>query len=257
MRIFAIGDTHLSRARPKPMDIFGPQWKHHDERIRDNWNAEACDDDLLLIAGDVSWATRPEEVLPDLDFLAELRGRKLLLKGNHDYWWTSLARLRRLAPENIDFLQNDACLAGGVAIAGARGWTLPSDLPSPRLGRRAGDEGPSGDGPGEIADRRLFERELQRLQLSLDAAGRLDRQCLVVMTHFPPLRSLKEPTPVTEIIEQAGAVVCVYGHLHGDDILTAPQGMRAGVEYRLVSADAVDFRPRQIWPPPANASTVW
>jgi len=237
MRIFAIGDTHLSHARPKPMDVFGPQWRHHDERIRDNWNAEACDDDLLLIAGDVSWATHLEDVLPDFAFLADLRGRKLLLKGNHDYWWTSLSRLRKLAPENIDFLQNDACLSGGVAIAGARGWTLP------------------GAGADEPDDRRLFERELQRLQLSLDAARRLEHQYLVVMTHFPPLRSLAEATPVTELIEQAGASVCVYGHLHGDDIVTAAQGTRNGIDYRLVSADAVDFRPRQIWPPgPSSAS---
>jgi uncharacterized protein len=230
MRIFAIGDTHLSRGRPKPMDVFGPHWSHHDERIRDNWNAEACDDDLLLIAGDVSWAMRLEEVVPDLEFLGRLRGHKLLLKGNHDYWWSSLARIQKIAPPGLQFLQNDAVLSGGVAIAGARGWTQP------RCGA-ASDE-----------DQRLFQRELERLKLSLAAARRFDHEALIVMTHFPPLQSLTLATPVTELIEQAGAAVCIYGHLHGDDIQTAAQGQRNGVSYQLVSADAVDFRPRQIWP---------
>jgi uncharacterized protein len=235
MRIFAIGDTHLSRGRPKPMDIFGPHWHHHDERIRDNWNREASDDDLLLIAGDVSWASRPEEVVPDLAFLAGFRGRKLLLKGNHDHWWGSLSRIQKLAPAGIDFLQNDARLDDGVAIAGARGWTLPC---------AAGSEN----------DQRLFERELQRLQLSLAAARRLESQTLIVMTHFPPLRLLEAGTEVTQLIEQAGAIVCVYGHLHGDDIRSAARGVRNGVDYQLVSADAVDFCPRQIWPPLVQAT---
>ena len=122
MRIYAIGDTHLSRARPKPMDIFGEHWRNHEERIRDNWNAIAQDDDLLLVAGDISWAMRLDEARADLEFLATFRGEKLLLKGNHDYWWSSLARVRAIAPPRIDFLQNDSRVYGNVAIAGTRGW---------------------------------------------------------------------------------------------------------------------------------------
>src|SRR6266567_4919004 len=113
MRIFAIGDTHLSRAHPKPMDIFGAHWKDHDTRIRANWNAIARDDDLLLIAGDVSWAMHLDDALLDLEFLSTFRGRKLLLKGNHDYWWSAVSRVRAAAPDGIEFLQNDAHLYEG------------------------------------------------------------------------------------------------------------------------------------------------
>src|SRR6266568_6303653 len=151
MRIFAIGDTHLSRARPKPMDICGEHWRNHDERIRENWNAVAVDDDLLLIAGDVSWAMHLDEARVDLEFLATLRGRKLLLRGNHDYWWSAISRLRAAAPEGIEFLQNDAHVFDGVAIIGARGWSLP-------------------DAPGVTEeDRRIFDREVGRFELSVVA----------------------------------------------------------------------------------------
>lgn len=233
MRLFAIGDTHLSRARPKPMDIFGEHWADHDEHIRRNWNAEAGDDDILMVAGDVSWAMRLDEALPDLEFLATFRGRMLLLKGNHDYWWGSIARMKAAAPDGIDFLQNDARAFDGVAVAGTRGWILPNS-------------------PGETADdRRVFLREVARLRLSIEAALRLPHQALIVMTHYPPLRSLGESTPLSDLIESAGAAICVYGHLHGRDIATAAEGIHNGVRYKLVSADAVGFRPWAVWPPPA------
>jgi predicted phosphohydrolase len=212
MRIFAIGDTHLSRARPKPMDIFGDHWKNHDERIRENWNAIATDDDLLLIAGDISWALRIEDALVDLEFLATLRGRKLLLKGNHDYWWGAISRVRASSPPGIEFLQNDAHCYGAngeeVGIVGARGWVQP-DSPG------AGEE-----------DGAIYQREVERLRLSIAA---------------------DQATQMSDLVEECGARLCVYGHLHGADIATAPQGMRHGVLYRLVSADAVEFTPREIW----------
>ncbi|HET9319957.1 MAG TPA: metallophosphoesterase [Bryobacteraceae bacterium] len=228
MRVFAIGDTHLSRARPKPMDIFGEQWKDHDEQIRRNWNAAGADDDLLLIAGDVSWAMHLEEAQADLEYLAMLRGTKLLLKGNHDYWWGAISRVRASAPKGIDFLQNDAHLYDGVAVVGARGWVLP-DSPC------AGAE-----------DARIYEREVERLRLSIAALGQSTGRRVIAMTHYPPLRRLDEGTPMSDAIESSGARVCVYGHLHGADIETAPQGMRNGVRYKLVSADAVAFTPWQI-----------
>lgn len=238
MQIFAIGDTHLSRARPKPMDIFGEQWRNHDEQIRENWNSVATDADILLIAGDISWALRLEEARADLDFLAGFRGRKLLLKGNHDYWWSSLARMRAVAPAGIDFLQNDAHIFDGVAVAGTRGWSLPAaSAPEPDLHH--------------------FRREVERLRLSLaDLRGR-DYETLVVMLHYPPLAALDQPTEFSEVIEAAGASLCVYGHLHGRDIATAAEGERRGVTYKLVSADAVHFRPWQVWPkllPPSPLS---
>jgi predicted phosphohydrolase len=235
MRVYAIGDTHLSFAHPKPMDIFGEQWAGHAQHIRDNWKREASEDDLLLLAGDISWALRLDEAAPDLDFIAQFPGRKLLLKGNHDYWWGSIARVRSAAPPTLEFLQNDAHMYAGVAVAGARGWSLP------------GTHAPGGE------DAKLFDREIERLRLSLQAAQRLDHSTLIVMTHFPPLRSLSEATPISELVEQSGARVCVYGHLHGRDIETAAQGERNGVHYKLVSADAVGFTPWLVWPRAGSA----
>jgi predicted phosphohydrolase len=233
MRIFAIGDTHLSRARPKPMDIFGDHWKNHDERIRENWNAIATDDDLLLIAGDISWALRIEDALVDLEFLATLRGRKLLLKGNHDYWWGAISRVRASSPPGIEFLQNDAHCYGAngeeVGIVGARGWVQP-DSPG------AGEE-----------DGAIYQREVERLRLSIAALPSPQPPDILAMTHYPPLRRLDQATQMSDLVEECGARLCVYGHLHGADIATAPQGMRHGVLYRLVSADAVEFTPREIW----------
>lgn len=230
MRIFAIADTHLSQATPKPMDMFGAHWRNHQQRIRDNWNALAAPDDLLLVPGDISWALRLSEAVADLEFLAAFGGRKLLLKGNHDYWWSSLKRLRATAPAGIEFLQNDAHIYGDIAVAGARGWLLP-------------------DSPGTSEeDRRIAQREVERLRLSLSALRGRRYEALIVMMHFPPLRRLDEATPFTELIAAAGAQICVYGHLHGRDIETAAQGSRQGVEYRLVSADALTFVPQQVWP---------
>jgi uncharacterized protein len=210
------------------MDVFGPQWHDHDLHIRANWNAIAEDDDLLLVAGDISWATHFEEARPDLEFLATLKGQKLLLKGNHDFWWQAISKLRAKAPPRIAFLQNDSHVYGDVAIAGARGWRLP--------------------GGEDDSDRRIFDREVERLALSLADLEKKRYSSLIVMTHYPPLRTLDESTPVSELIERSRASCCVYGHLHGPDIKTAAQGCRNGVLYRLVSADAAAFTPVQIWP---------
>jgi uncharacterized protein len=205
------------------MDVFGDCWKNHDVRIRENWNEIASDDDLLLIAGDISWAMTLEEAQPDLEFLATLRGRKLLLKGNHDFWWSSINRVRSSAPGGIEFLQNDAHIYGGLGIVGSRGWRSGTDSTSKDLA--------------------LYAREVERFRLSAAKLAGEKPQTIIAMTHFPPLLFLEDESPMSLAIEESGAAVCVYGHLHGDDIFTAPQGVRNGVEYRLVSADAVDFCP--------------
>ena len=241
MAIYAIGDTHLSRARPKPMDIFGEQWRDHEERIRDNWNAIGQAGDLLLVAGDISWAMRLDEARQDLDFLATFRGAKLLLKGNHDYWWTSLARVRAIAPPGIDFLQNDSRIYGEVAIAGTRGWSTPAKVRPVVTSSGERQQEPEDD-------LRLYQRELERLRLSIESLRGRRYGRLIVMMHYPPLYRLDEPTEFSELIESAGASLCVYGHLHGGDIATAAQGLHGGVLYKLVSADGIDFRPWLVWP---------
>jgi uncharacterized protein len=206
------------------MDVFGECWRNHDVRIRDSWNAIASDDDLLLIAGDISWAMTLDEAKSDLEFLATLRGRKLLLKGNHDYWWSSISRMRSGAPPSIEFLQNDTHIYGLVAIIGSRGWHAPAE-------------------GGTAEDLRLYAREVQRFRLSAAALATRNPRLVIAMTHYPPLMRLDEESPMSLAIEESGAAICVYGHLHGNDIPTAPQGVRNGVDYRLVSADAVDFCP--------------
>jgi predicted phosphohydrolase len=230
MRIFAIGDTHLSRATPKPMDIFGENWRNHDERIRANWNAIASDDDLLVVAGDVSWAMTIAEAEADLEFLASFRGKKLLLKGNHDFWWSSISAVRSCSPPGIEFLQNDAHFFGDVAVVGSRGWRSPQEST-------------------EAKDARLYEREVERFRLSAAGLASKNPRFVIAVTHFPPLQHIDERNSMTLAIEDSGASVCVYGHLHGTDIPTAVQGLSNGVDYRLVSADAVDFVPRLVYEP--------
>jgi predicted phosphohydrolase len=234
MKVFALADLHLGDAVDKPMDIFGPVWERHAERIESNWRARVGPDDWVLVPGDISWAMKLEEALPDLRFLDALPGRKVLLKGNHDYWWTSRAKVEAVLPPSLRLLQNDALdLGDGKGVVGARGWT-PPDAP------RATDQ-----------DRKIYERELGRLELSLKAAeGRFER--LVAMLHYPPLYAGLGETGFVRLLREAGVAACVYGHLHGADHRYAVSGERGGIRYTFVAADAVGFAPVEIDVPPWN-----
>ncbi|HEX5136766.1 MAG TPA: metallophosphoesterase [Planctomycetota bacterium] len=228
MRLFALADLHLGRAVKKPMDVFGPAWERHAERIDANWRRVVAADDWVLVPGDISWAMKLEDALEDLRFIDALPGRKLLLKGNHDYWWTSRAKVEALLPPSLRLLQNDAQDLGlGLGVVGARGWT-PPEAP------RATDE-----------DRKIYERELGRLQLSLKAAeGRFDR--VVAMIHYPPIYAGLGETGFVPLLRAAGVKACAYGHLHGPDHRYAVRGERDGIRYYFVAADAVDFTPVEI-----------
>ena len=224
-RIFAIADTHLGRAVNKPMDIFGPTWEGHAERMADAWRDEVDADDWVLIPGDISWAMKLEEVLEDLRFLAGLPGRKVLLKGNHDYWWTSRGKVERVLPDGMQLLQNDAVdLGNGVGVVGTRGWQPPA---APRASEQDG---------------KIYAREVARLALSLRAAeGRFDT--LIAMLHYPPIYMGIGETEFVPLLRDAGVKVCLYGHLHGRDHKFGFQGERDGIRYQLVAADYLDFRP--------------
>ncbi|HKQ08373.1 MAG TPA: metallophosphoesterase [Blastocatellia bacterium] len=230
MRIFAIGDMHLAGGTDKTMDRFGEHWRDHDRKIFDAWERLAQDDDLLLIAGDTSWAMRLNEALPDLGRIGRMRGRKLMIKGNHDYWWDSLAKLRRAVDPSIDFLQASAIIVNRVAIAGTRGWNCP------------------GDSVLSEQDQKLYEREVGRLRAALQSligrANEYDR--LIVVLHYPPTNDRHEPSGFTELIDEFNADACVYGHLHGEFIKTGLIGLRQRTFYYLVSADAVSFTPLEI-----------
>jgi len=241
MALFAIADLHLSFGCGKPMDIFGPQWKDHAERLRAAWTETVGPDDLVVVPGDVSWAMHLPELVPDLAFLDALPGRKLLMRGNHDYWWTTLAKMERFLDEHgfatISFLRNDGVrVAGdsagdpGTVVCGTRGWMLPDD---PEFGKE---------------DEKILAREVVRLNLSLAEGDRLraagDR--LVVMVHYPPMGATGVPTAFTEALEAHGADLCVYGHLHGESAGRGVSGRVRGVAYVNASADHISFKPLRL-----------
>lgn len=228
MRIFAIGDLHLPGGDDKPMNVFGPHWDGHWEKIRADWLSRGAEDDVVLIPGDISWAMQLRDALPDLRSIGELPGRKILLRGNHDYWWGAITRVREALPEGMYALQNDALTLDSVTFCGSRGWTNPQQ-----------------NTEGE--DARLYAREVARLRLSLDQARRLSPEGrLVALTHFPPLGEGGTQTPVSELMREYGVGDVVYGHLHGASIRGAFSGTVEGVRYHFVSCDGLDFQLYQL-----------
>jgi len=227
MNIYAIGDLHLPGGQEKPMDIFDSAWENHPEIIARNWRETVEEDDLVLMPGDLSWAMKLEEAAEDLAYLGRLPGRIVLIRGNHDYWWGPIGRVRRALPPNVQAIQNDHVPLGERgAICGSRGWVLP------------GSPGFSED------DERIYRREVERLTLSLESARKAGRVPSIVMLHYPPLAARARPTEFTRLLEEYGAALCVYGHLHGREAHErAVQGSVRGVEYVLASCDAIGFSP--------------
>lgn len=226
MRLFAIADPHLSRADPKPMTIFGPGWEGHPDAFFRGWRSVVDDDDLVLVPGDVSWAMRFDDALLDLRDIADLPGRKVLLRGNHDYWWPSISKLRRDLPKGMYAVQNDAVVVDGVVVAGTRGWVCPGS-------RGFGEQ-----------DERIYRREAERLALSLRAAERLEGDYRVVMLHFPPTNPRLEASEFTRLIAAAEPDALVFGHVHGE-----PDGVLeelGSTDVHFVAADALGFVPRLI-----------
>lgn len=227
--LFALGDLHLSFAQPKPMDIFGSVWERHEEKIASGWKQVVKVEDLVIIPGDVSWALRLTEALPDLHWIAALPGQKLLVRGNHDYWWSGISKVRRVLPDGMYALQNDHHAWRNWAICGSRGWTCPGE-----------------EWFDPARDEKIYRRELQRLELSLQSAVKAQFKQLIVALHYPPTNSRHEPSGFTELFARYPVKKCVYGHLHTEARATTLEGVWRGVEYYLVAADAVDFTPVQI-----------
>lgn len=238
MRVFGIGDLHLSLGRPKPMERFGPGWAGHPERLEARWRARVHPSDLVLIPGDISWAMKLEDALPDLAFIDGLPGRKVMIPGNHDFWWPSMSKLRKEAPEGLCFLWNDAVVYDGVAVGGTRLWSFPfvdwSGL--------AGGQGPEREENQET----IRHRAILRLERSLKSLDRLTAETRVVMTHFPPVGPEAAPNPLTERLSDHGVDLCVFGHLHQglEHPLEGFDCVLKGVRYVLVSCDVIEFRPR-------------
>ena len=224
MALYAIGDTHLSLASDKPMDVFGGSWTGYVDKLREGFNATVSQGDTVVICGDVSWGMSLEEARADFAFLDALPGgRKLLLKGNHDYWWTTASKMKAFFRENgfdtLDILHNNSHLYGETALCGTRGWFYEEDR-------------------GEHSAK-IFNRELIRLETSLKAAGEREKLCFL---HYPPLYQGYRCQEILDLLERYGVKLCCYGHLHGGSHRLAVTGRQGTVDYRLVAADYVGFR---------------
>lgn len=243
MAIYAIGDPHLGTAVDKPMDIFGPLWAGHPGRMLMAWEATVAQSDIVLVPGDISWGMTLSEAEPDLLALDALPGQKLMIQGNHDYWWESLKRMRALPLTCTTFIQNDAVLLpegaipdveGPVAVAGTRGWITPAD-------RSWGED--------EEHNLKIYQREIGRLKLSLETGRKLGAKHFIAMLHYPPVAEDHQSTGFTDLLESFGGVLlCVYGHLHGPGAQNrAFQGEHNGVQYKLVACDGIDFTPVRVF----------
>ena len=226
MALYAIGDTHLSLASDKPMDVFGGGWEGYVDKLREGF-AQVEDGDTVVLCGDLSWAMGLEEGREDFAFLNSLPGRKLMLKGNHDYWWNTAAKMRRFFQENgitsIDILHNNCFFYGEYALCGTRGWFFEEEQ----------------TGHNE----KVLNREAGRLEASLRAAG--DRPKLAFL-HYPPLYTGYRCPEIIKKLEEFQVERCFYGHLHGPTHKRAIEGTVGGVAYSLVSADYLEFIPKKI-----------
>jgi len=249
MNTFAISDLHLSLRGGglwKPMDRFGEHWKDHHLRIAEDWRARVQDDDLVLLPGDLSWALRPDGAAEDLAWLDPLPGRKVIIKGNHDYWMpSSRSKLRGALPPSVQCIQNDSLLVEDVLLIGSRLWNIPG-LRFDIAWRETEDtEIEPDEAKDPEQDARILARELQRLRLSVEHArkmweGRTVRMT-VCLTHFPPVDFTGRSSEAADIIRDAGADVCVFGHLH--NLKPGPPGVDVdGVRYICASCDYTDFR---------------
>ncbi|GAA0105913.1 metallophosphoesterase [Paraclostridium sordellii] len=223
MSLYAIGDLHFSTAVNKPMNIFGDNWENHEKKIIDSWNSKVNKNDTVLIVGDTSWGINMDEATFDLDIIHNLPGKKIYVKGNHDYWWTTVAKLNKLY-EDMSFLQNNFYSYNEYAICGTRGWICPNDVKFTE------------------DDEKIYKREAHRLKLSLDAARKAGFKKVIVITHYPPTNDKLEASLFTDIYEEYKVEKVIYGHLHGkESFKMGLEGIREGVEYKLVSCDYIDF----------------
>ena len=236
MNIYAIGDLHLSAVAGKPMGIFGQRWDNHCEKIAHAWRETVRPEDIVIIPGDISWAADFEEVVPDLRFLHELPGRKILLKGNHEHWWSTLKKLNGLTAAyhltSIDFLFN-SCIyieEKQVCICGTRGWQCPDRERTEEFSEQ---------------DDKIYKREIIRLENSLTKAASYNGEIIAFM-HYPPFNIHHESSGFTELLEKYKVTHCYYGHLHGPAqrwALNGKLGSDSVTDFRLVSADYLNFRP--------------
>lgn len=229
MALYIIGDLHLALDSDKPMDVF-EGWENYQQRIKANWLATVSTEDTVILAGDTSWAMRLEDCYKDFSFINALPGQKILIKGNHDYWWSTLTKMNEYVAENgfetLSFLHNNSYFTNGVAVCGTRGWTLDDTDPQ---------------------DEKIINREVNRLALSLQEAQRQNPDAeKIAIIHYPPVYQDFRPSPFVDALKEYGVKQCYYGHLHGDAIQWGAAGKHGNIRYHLISADAIDFIPYHI-----------
>ena len=232
MAVYGISDLHLAKDIDKPMDVFSSAWDHYMERIEENWRSLVKPEDTVLIPGDISWATYLSDINKDFSFIESLPGKKIMSRGNHDYWWTTLKKMEKFVSDNgytsISFLQNKAIEVEDMVLGATRGWLLPSDSNFTE------------------SDVHIYEREIIRLELCIEAMNRIDPDHIkkrVVMIHYPPLTKTVIDTGFTRKLTEGSIDLCLYGHLHGKGHSIAKEGDVNGTYYRCISADYLGFMP--------------
>ena len=224
MKVFAISDLHLSINNSKPMDIFGPVWEGYLDKIFKEWKEKVGEDDIVLMAGDLSWAMKLEEVFADFDLLKDLPGKKVIIRGNHDYWWKSISSLRAILPENFYAIQNDSIRFEGLVLCGTRGW-----------------KGVEKNIVLSVEDQKIFDREVLRLEMTLENANKIRQEGdkLICMMHYPPVGFAREDSEFSKLIEKYNVDIVVFGHLHGYKNIST-SFVKNGIDYFLTSCDEVD-----------------
>ena len=226
MSIFVIGDLHLSFHENKPMSIFGDNWEGHEEKIKKDWIAKVKEEDLVILPGDFSWSTYLKDTYEDFTYLNSLPGKKILLKGNHDYWWTTRKKIEAYLKENnfksISILFNSAEVVENFAVCGTRGWSYDCSTQE---------------------DVKILNREVGRLTMSIEQARKLDRE-VIVFLHYPPVFSGYECTEIMNVLREYKIKKCYYGHIHGKQIgKKAITGFHNGIDFHMISSDQVGFVP--------------
>jgi len=251
--VWAIADLHLSfGVAGKAMDPFGPQWENHPKKVEESWRSLISPEDIVLIAGDISWAMTPEQALADLNWIDKLPGTKIMIKGNHDYWWSSLSKVQKVLPQSIHIIQNDSYEINDYIIGGARLWDSSEydfnewidfkDNPLSKKPRIDLEEKAK-------EDEKIFERELLRLEVSLKTFDKFGpNKKRLVMTHYPPIGADLKPSKASQIFEKYGVEIVVFGHLHNvkKNLQKPFFGKKNGVSYIMTAADFLDFKPVKI-----------
>lgn len=228
MKVWALSDLHLSYDGNKSMDVFGAGWENYMSRIKENWQAVINSDDVVLVPGDISWAMRLDEARDDLNFLDQLNGKKIIIKGNHEYWWKSISAVREMLPESITALQNDCVKIGKIIICGTRGWVIPESTKE-----------------WSVEDEKIYKREIERLRLTLNSMQKIreDGDIVLCMMHFPPFDFEHKDSEFTKLLEEYSVDKCVYGHLHNTRGKCPIRVKKNEIEYIFASTDALEHKP--------------